>query len=123
MLKVLRDSRLHGPLHNFSVKFPSPGGQSRVLLHRFFDYFGNSNVRRTSFSKRAPFCSESGDGSKPPLVEAGAESESVESETATENVAEGDLRSSSAIVSTNPKPEDYLQVAFLLLYITRYYFT
>ncbi|OVA19171.1 Peptidase S16 [Macleaya cordata] len=115
MLKILSASHLHGRLHNLTTKFPSHGGQSRAPLLRFFGHLRNSNPRNPNFSGRAFFCSESGDGSNP-VVEGEAETaKAAESEAATENVEEVDLRSSSAIVSMNPRPEDYLKVIALPL--------
>ncbi|KAI3996637.1 hypothetical protein MKX01_009469 [Papaver californicum] len=112
MLKVLSNSHLHGRLN-----IPSPAVQSRVPLFQLFGYLTNSNARNSRFSRRAFFCSDSNDGSKPPVVEeVEAGKLTAESEIATtEGVEEVELRSSSAMVSTNPRPEDYLQVIALPL--------
>ncbi|KAI3866791.1 hypothetical protein MKX03_008899 [Papaver bracteatum] len=117
MLKVLSDSHLHGRLRSFSSNIPSPAVQSRVPLFRFFGYLTNSNATNSSFTRRAFFCSDSNDGSKPPVIEeVEAEKLTAESEIATsDGVEEVELRSSSAMVSTNPRPEDYLQVIALPL--------
>ncbi|XP_026405837.1 lon protease homolog 1, mitochondrial-like [Papaver somniferum] len=117
MLKVLSNSHLHGRLRSFSSNISSPVVQSRVPSFRFFGYLTNSNARNSSFTRRAFFCSDSNDGSKPPVIEeVEAEKLTAESEIATsDGVEEVELRSSSAMVSTNPRPEDYLQVIALPL--------
>ncbi|RZC69768.1 hypothetical protein C5167_032925 [Papaver somniferum] len=117
MLKVLSNSHLHGRLRSFSSNISSPVVQSRVPSFRFFGYLTNSNARNSSITRRAFFCSDSNDGSKPPVIEeVEAEKLTAESEIATsDGVEEVELRSSSAMVSTNPRPEDYLQVIALPL--------
>ncbi|XP_077217774.1 lon protease homolog, mitochondrial-like isoform X2 [Tasmannia lanceolata] len=96
-----------------SLKFPvnfSHGGESRAPLLRVLRSLTGSNPRTFVPFGRARFCSESGDGSNP--VDAKAV---PEAEVAAENAEEIDSKSSSAIVPTNPRPEDYLTVLALPL--------
>ncbi|KAJ6795672.1 lon protease-like protein, mitochondrial-like [Iris pallida] len=108
MLKVLSSSsrlRLQTLAPKFPPKFPN-GGEARSPLLRLFDSLRRSGCQSPSFSRAALFCSESGDGAEKPEAPAAAEGGGAE---------EADSKASSAIVSMNPRPEDYLTVLALPL--------
>lgn len=68
------------------------------------------NRRSASFGHRAFFCSEPTDGASD--AEAAAETEAKAAESDSEG---SDSKSSSAIVPTNPRPEDCLTVSLIVL--------
>ncbi|KAF9614338.1 hypothetical protein IFM89_018091 [Coptis chinensis] len=111
MLRVLSNSCLKHRFQTHTSKLlPSNGGDNKGPLLRILNSIRSSNEKNTSFYiKRVFFCSDSSDGSgnsssSSSVVE-------VEAEAAVENVEEIDSKSSSVvIVSTNPRPEDYLEV-------------
>ncbi|ERN02128.1 lon protease homolog, mitochondrial isoform X1 [Amborella trichopoda] len=111
MLKVLSASCLHGRLQCVSSRLPihsSHGGEGRSPLLRLLRSMKSPISGSPYYRRRVFFCSESGgnDGSCE-TVEAKAEN--------AETVEEVDPKSSSAIVPTNPRPEDYLSVIALPL--------
>ncbi|XP_042517635.1 lon protease homolog 1, mitochondrial-like [Macadamia integrifolia] len=114
MLKVLSASYLQGRLQNLSGKLPSnlSYGESRAPLLRILGSLRSSNSKKPNLCKRVFFCSESGDGSNPV---AEVEEKPGEAEAAVESAEEVDSKASSAIVPTNPRPEDYLTVLALPL--------
>ncbi|XP_010268001.1 PREDICTED: lon protease homolog, mitochondrial-like [Nelumbo nucifera] len=115
MLKVLSASCRQGRLQNLTPRLPgnfSYGGEQRAPLLRVLGSLTSSSPRNSGLSKRVYFCSESGDGSNP-VVE--PEEKTAEVEAAVENAEEVDSKASSAIVPTNPRPEDYLTVLALPL--------
>ncbi|KAF6176533.1 hypothetical protein GIB67_007916 [Kingdonia uniflora] len=131
MLKLLSNSCLQGlRLHNLATKLPYNGGESGAPLLRLLNSLRNSNSTNPNLVKRAFFCSDSSDGSKP-VVEAEAEAAEgvivgeadagttiakVEAEVKSAEEASS-KSSSSAMVSTKPKAEDYRSViAIPLLY-------
>lgn len=103
MLKLLSSSSsscLHGRLHSLH---PGPTELASPVLRVLGSLAGLTRPSPNS-ARRAFFCSDGSDGSDQ-VVEiefkgAGAE-------------AEAESKSSSAIVSTNPRPEDYLTVGWL----------
>ena len=106
MLKLLSSSssRVHcltAATPSFRVK-----PDSNSVFHALGRFTGLNRRSPTNSVFRACFCSDSSDGSgSQPVVEVevkGAESESNGS----------DSKASSAIVSTSPRPEDYLTVSF-----------
>lgn len=105
MLKLLSSSSsssLHGRLHSLR---PGPTELASPVLRVLGSLTGLTWPSPNS-ARRAFFCSDGSDGSDQ-VVEiefkgAGAEAE-----------AEAESKSSSAIVSTNPRPEDYLTVGWL----------
>ncbi|BFG20477.1 hypothetical protein CerSpe_067500 [Prunus speciosa] len=107
MLKLLSSSSsssLHGRLHSLR---PGPTELASPVLRVLGSLTGLTWPSPNS-ARRAFFCSDGSDGSDQ-VVEiefkgAGAEAE-----------AEAESKSSSAIVSTNPRPEDYLTVLALPL--------
>ncbi|CAD5187569.1 unnamed protein product [Musa acuminata subsp. malaccensis] len=119
MLKALSSSCFQGRLR-LSARFPSAAvnvGEGRSPLLRVLGSLTSRRGGSSVFWRKAFFCSEPDDGSEP-LAEAKAEEESE----ATANVAaegggaeEADSKASSAIVSMNPRPEDYLSVIALPL--------
>ncbi|XP_042511197.1 lon protease homolog, mitochondrial-like isoform X2 [Macadamia integrifolia] len=114
MLKVLSASYLQGRLQNLSAKLPAnfSYGEPKTPLLRVLGSLRSSNSRYPNLCKRVFFCSDSGDGSNP-VVE--AEAKPAETEAAAESAEEVDSKASSAIVPTNPRPEDYLTVLALPL--------
>ncbi|XP_068662036.1 lon protease homolog, mitochondrial-like isoform X2 [Aristolochia californica] len=104
MLKLLSSSCLRSKFSNCSLRAPPSSGE-KSTLGQFFRSLRDSNPRILVSGKRVFFCSEAGDGSEAAGVKAGEDNaaEKVES------------KSSSAIVPTNPKPEDYLSVIALPL--------
>ncbi|XP_072954329.1 lon protease homolog, mitochondrial-like [Typha angustifolia] len=116
MLKILSASCAQGRFQTRSSRFPSRfcnGVDGRSPLLRVLGSLRGSNGYVSVFGKRVFFCSESGDGSDPPREAKAVE----EAETAAEGggVEESESKASSAIVSTNPRPEDYLSVIALPL--------
>lgn len=67
------------------------------------------NRRSTSLGQRAFFCSEPTDGASDAEAAAEAEAKAAESDS------EADSKSSSAIVPTNPRPEDCLTVSSIFV--------
>ncbi|KAF8392652.1 hypothetical protein HHK36_023001 [Tetracentron sinense] len=107
MLKALSASCLQGQLQKLTAKFPAHichGGELRSPLLRVLGSLRNSNSRNPNLYKRVFFCSESGDRSEPV----------VQAEAKLSESGDGS-KSSSAIVPTNPRPEDYLTVLALPL--------
>ncbi|XP_010259312.1 PREDICTED: lon protease homolog, mitochondrial-like isoform X2 [Nelumbo nucifera] len=120
MLRVLSASCLQGRLQNFTARLPASansycGGEQRPPLLRVLGSLRSSNPRNLRLCKRVFFCSDSGDGSNDsnPVVE--SEAKSAETEAAAESAEVVDSKASSAIVPTNPRPEDYLTVLALPL--------
>ncbi|KAA8545246.1 hypothetical protein F0562_020030 [Nyssa sinensis] len=109
MLKALSSSSLQGRFRTTSTLHCSirHGIESNSPLLRVLGSLRLSNWRNPSKCGRAFFCSDSTEGSEP-MVEAGAEVKRVEGEDA-------DSKSSSAIVPTAFRPEDYLTVLALPL--------
>ncbi|XP_068658607.1 lon protease homolog, mitochondrial-like [Aristolochia californica] len=108
MLKLLSSSCLQSHFSNLSFRAPASScyaGEKSNLGH-FFRSLRNSNPSILLLGKRVLFfCSETGDGSEAAGVKADEENAAEEVESKT----------SSAIVPTNPKPEDYLSVIALPL--------
>ncbi|KMZ68424.1 hypothetical protein ZOSMA_23G00790 [Zostera marina] len=126
MLKVLSSSGLGSRLRHFSPRLPTSsfnGEEERTAVKRVLGYLSTSNCQNPVFYPRAFFCSESnggdgGGGQKAPDQSGLAEEVEAESTKASEggiNGGEVDGKSSSAIVSTNPRPEDHLTVIALPL--------
>lgn len=125
MLKVLSHSfssqslarRLAGGVSNPCL----PHGK-RAPLFRFWDSLRKQNEANLAYRLRY-FCSESGSGdgsesgnSDAPGGSSGENSGKVKGEATEETVEEVPVKSSSsAMVSTNPRPEDYLKVIALPL--------
>ncbi|KAK9098115.1 hypothetical protein Syun_025160 [Stephania yunnanensis] len=85
------------------------GESQRSPVLRLFDSMKISKAINPAFCKRVFYCSESGDGSSN-----GAAAE-AEKAVEAESVEEVETKSSSAIVPTSPRPEDYLTVLALPL--------
>lgn len=111
MLKVLSSSVLFGRnLRALPSRIPT-NGELRYPLHRLFDSLKSANDRSPARFGKAWFCSDSGDGADKVIeVKAAEEAEAAEGGAGTE---EGDSKSSSAIVLSNPRPEDHLIVSFV----------
>ncbi|XP_052191805.1 lon protease homolog 1, mitochondrial-like [Diospyros lotus] len=114
MLKALSSSCLRGRIHASTTPTPlSPhlrhANESNSPLLRVLSSLKRSNPRNHNLCHRLFFCSDSKDGSEP--VEAAAESKGAEAEA---EEAESN-KSSSAIVPTVFRPEDYLTVLALPL--------
>lgn len=111
MLKLLfSTSSFHTRINHLASSSsirPGPTGSSAPLLRALNSLSG---FTRSSPNKhyRVFFCSDSKDGSGSDKV---AEAEVEEAESVTKS--EGESKSSSAIVTTYPKPEDYLTVGCL----------
>ena len=115
MLKALSSSCFQGRLR-LSARFPSAAvnvGEGRSPLLRVLGSLASRRGGSSVFWRKAFFCSEPDDGSEP-----AAEVKAEEESEATANVAaegggaeEADSKASSAIVSMNPRPEDYLSVS------------
>lgn len=125
MLKVLSSSGLGSRLRHFSPRLPTSsfnGEEERTAVKRVLGYLSTSNCQNPVFYPRAFFCSESnggdgGGGQKAPDQSGLAEEVEAESTKASEGGISGgevDGKSSSAIVSTNPRPEDHLTVRYNL---------
>ncbi|XP_057963357.1 lon protease homolog 1, mitochondrial [Malania oleifera] len=110
MLKTLSSSCLQGRFRSIATVCPPSvrhGGVSSSSLLRALNSLRGLNQENLYLGRRAFFCSDSSDGSEPGVE---AEAKAVEAET-----EEADSKSSSAIVPTNPRPEDYLTVLALPL--------
>ncbi|XP_058076197.1 lon protease homolog 1, mitochondrial-like [Magnolia sinica] len=111
MLKVLSSSFR---MQRFCADFPPNfrhGGEGKAQLLRVLGSLRSLSGRNHGLCKRVFFCSESGDGSDPVDAKPAPEAEA----TAAENAEEVNSKASSAIVPTNPRPEDYLTVLALPL--------
>lgn len=123
MLKVLSSSGLGARLRHLSPRLPSSsfnGEEGRTAVKRVLGYLSTSHCQNPVFYRKALFCSESdggdgGAGQKAPeqsgLVEE-VETESTKASGGGVNGGEVDGKSSSAIVPTNPRPEDHLTVRY-----------
>ncbi|RWR94285.1 lon protease, mitochondrial-like protein isoform X2 [Cinnamomum micranthum f. kanehirae] len=112
MLKAFSSSVLQGRLQRIPAGFLGSEGERRAPIFRILGSLRSSNGRNSSFCKRVFFCSDSGDGSD--AVDAAKPAVEVEA-AENENAEEVDSKASSAIVSTNPRPEDCLKVLVLPL--------
>ncbi|KAL7257711.1 hypothetical protein ACSBR1_003930 [Camellia fascicularis] len=111
MLKALSSSCLRLRFHSTPSSLPSHlrhGTDSNSPLLRVLDSLRGSNRRNPNFCQRLFFCSDSTDGSEPVEPESEAKRPEVEGE-------EAESKSSSAIVPTVFRPEDYLTVLALPL--------
>ncbi|WOH00474.1 hypothetical protein DCAR_0519837 [Daucus carota subsp. sativus] len=106
MLKTLKSTCVQARLHGFTTPFQSHlrYGSSQITspLLRMVNSVGNLNP---SLNKRVYFCTDSSDGSSVVMESKGVE----------EGAAEPDSKSSSAMVPTVFRPEDYLTVIALPL--------
>ncbi|KAK9919965.1 hypothetical protein M0R45_028535 [Rubus argutus] len=110
MLKLLSSSSscLQAGAHGLGPKLglrPGPAEMASPLLRVLSSLTGRN---RPNMARRAFFCSDASDGSDQ-VVEVEAKA------TGTEGECEAEAKASSAIVSTNPRPEDYLTVLALPL--------
>ncbi|KAK6911648.1 Lon protease, N-terminal domain [Dillenia turbinata] len=101
MLKVLSSTCLRREVHGLNPC----NLNSRAPLPRLFNSVKSSRLRNPSFYRRSFFCSDATNEGAETLVEAESKA----------NEAEADSKTSSAIVPTNPRPEDYLTVLALPL--------
>lgn len=111
MLKVLSSSCFQGRLQSVFARFPAAvghGGEGRSPLFRVLGSLRNPSGGSPVFGRRVFFYSESSDGSDPPPAE-DASASAVEGGGA----EEAESKASSAIIPTNPRPEDYLTVGVL----------
>ncbi|XAR52688.1 Endopeptidase La [Bertholletia excelsa] len=111
MLKALSSSCMRGRLSTVPSTFPSHlrhATDSNSPLRRVLSSLRGSRSRNPNLCQRLFFCSDSTDGSEP--VEAVAEAKKAEVEG-----EEAESKSSSAIVPTVFRPEDYLTVVALPL--------
>ncbi|KAL7237661.1 hypothetical protein ACSBR2_003880 [Camellia fascicularis] len=111
MLKALSSSCLRLRFHSTPSSLPSHlrhGTDSNSPLLRVLDSLRGSKRRNPNFCQRLFFCSDSTDGSEPVEPESEAKRPEVEGE-------EAESKSSSAIVPTVFRPEDYLTVLALPL--------
>ncbi|WOG86855.1 hypothetical protein DCAR_0206074 [Daucus carota subsp. sativus] len=106
MLKTLKSTCVQARLHGFTTPFQSHlrYGSSQITspLLRMVNSVRNLNP---SLNKRVYFCTDSSDGSSVVMESKGVE----------EGAAEADSKSSSAMVPTVFRPEDYLTVIALPL--------
>ncbi|KAL5565910.1 hypothetical protein UlMin_029074 [Ulmus minor] len=108
MLKLLKSSScVPSRIHGIAPTGIRPvSGNSTATLLRVLNSLTGFSSRNPNLGRRAFFCSDAKDGSE----------EVVEVEKGAESGAEAEAESkSSAIVSTNPRPEDYLKVLALPL--------
>ncbi|KAK1291435.1 hypothetical protein QJS10_CPB17g01095 [Acorus calamus] len=123
MLKVLSATRHYGGPRGFSSRIPANlrnGSDVRAAtpLLRVLGALWGSNGGGSVFERRAFFCSDSGNGSDKDGVaaEAAAADNSSGSESSDGEVEGVESNSSSsAIISTNPRPEDHRTVIALPL--------
>ncbi|XP_022965560.1 lon protease homolog 1, mitochondrial [Cucurbita maxima] len=106
MLKVVNSSCFRSRLHNLSPSL-RPAAESESSLVRVLGSLRGLGGRNTRLSGRAFFCSDASDGSQP-VVEIDAKVEEAGAEDA-------ESKSTSAIIPTNPRPEDYMTVLALPL--------
>ena len=105
MLKVLSSSVLFGrKLQTLPSRIPQ-NGEVRYPLHRFFESLRGPNGKKFLEFRKVWFCSESGDGSDK-VIELKAAEDAAEGGGGDEAVE----KANSAIVLTNPRPEDHLTV-------------
>lgn len=112
MLKLLSSSSscLQAGAHGLGPKLglrPGPSEMASPLLRVLSSLTGRN---RHNLARRAFFCSDASDGSDQ-VVEVDAKA------TGTEGEGEAEAKASSAIVSTNPRPEDYLTVGYSLVFV------
>ncbi|KAK9292324.1 hypothetical protein L1049_020290 [Liquidambar formosana] len=111
MLKLLSSTCLQSRFQNLTTTLPPTlrhgGTESSIPLLRVLNSLRGLSRKNPNLCRRAFFCSDSTDGSEP-VVEAEGKAVEVEGE-------EADSKASSAIVPTNPRPEDYLTVLALPL--------
>ncbi|XP_042453429.1 lon protease homolog, mitochondrial-like isoform X2 [Zingiber officinale] len=120
MLKVLSSPHVRGRLHSLPGKRPASivnVGEGRSPLPRLLRSLTDQQGRSPVFWRKAFFCSKSGDGSEPPPDAKAAEEVDAIASIDAEGGAfeEAESKASSAIVSTNPRPEDYMSVVALPL--------
>ncbi|XP_042388267.1 lon protease homolog, mitochondrial-like isoform X2 [Zingiber officinale] len=120
MLKVLSSLHVRGRLHSLPGKRPASivnVGEGRSPLPRLLRSLTDQQGRSPVFWRKAFFCSKSGDGSEPPPDAKAAEEVDAIASIDAEGGAfeEAESKASSAIVSTNPRPEDYMSVVALPL--------
>lgn len=108
MLKLISPSRIHR-LNPAVVPVLRPASDSASPLLRVLNSLGGLTRRNSRFGGRVFFCSDSGDGSD----------QVVDAEV---KAAEESQSKASAIVSTYPRPEDYLTVGFEFHSCSRYCF-
>ena len=110
MLKLISSSCIQSRVHRLTssvVQTLRPGTESNLPLHKLLNSIRGLSWNNPSLSGRVFFCS----GSDSNSGEGSGSEQAVESEVkAAENSAEE--AGSKAIVSTNPRPEDYLTVSF-----------
>ncbi|EXC07110.1 Lon protease-1-like protein [Morus notabilis] len=108
MLKLLSSSSsscLQSRIHSLAPTGPRTGsGDSTATFLRVLSSLTALSRRGSNRSSRAFFCSDAKDGSEP-----ASDAEVKEAESGNES------KPSSVIVSTNPRPEDYLTVLALPL--------
>ncbi|WOK98229.1 lon protease [Canna indica] len=120
MLKVLSSPCVRGRLHCLSAK-PSIGAvnadEGRSPLLRVLGTLRRQRNGSPVFGRKVFFCSERGDGSDPPAdAKVAEEAEAIATPSAEGGGSEeADSKASSAIVSMNPRPEDYMSVIALPL--------
>ncbi|KAE8010320.1 hypothetical protein FH972_006700 [Carpinus fangiana] len=109
MLKLLSSSSaFHGKLHILPALRPGPAEWTSPLRRVLSSLGGLTQRSPNSLGPRAFFCSDSsGDGSDQVVH--------IEVKAAESDAEEAEPKSSSAIVSTYPRPEDYLTVLALPL--------
>lgn len=100
MLKVVNSSCFRTRLHNLAPSL-RPATESESPLARVLGSLRGLGGRSTRLTGRA-FCSDASDVPEP-VAEIEAKAGEVGAEDA-------ESKSSSAIISTNPRPEDYLTV-------------
>lgn len=110
MLKVLTSTcRFHAGTSSFGVQLrPGPTVNTSSPILRVLNSLRGTNTKSPYFYSRF-FCSDSADGSNP--AEAGSEAKEVDGAA----IDEAESKSSSAIVPTVFRPEDYLTVIALPL--------
>ncbi|KAJ7977863.1 Lon protease-like, mitochondrial [Quillaja saponaria] len=110
MLKLLSSSCLQSRTHHLTPSL-LPGlraaTESTQPLLRVLNSLRGLSWKNPNFGGRVFFCSDSSDGSE--------KTAEVEVKTAESEVEEAEAKASSAIVSTNPRLEDYLTVLALPL--------
>lgn len=101
MLKVVNSSCFRSRFHSLAPSL-RPAAESESPLVRVLGSLRGLGGRNTRLSGRAFFCSDASDGSQP-VVEIDAKVEEAGAEDA-------ESKSTSAIIPTNPRPEDYMTV-------------
>lgn len=107
MLKLISSSGIQGRIHRLSPSsLPAlrPTIESTPSLLKVLSSLRRLSLSNPNLGGRVFFCSDTSDGS-----DHGVEAQVKEAEASADEL---DSKPASAIVPTNPRPEDYLTVSF-----------